>query len=207
MTVDRDDEAGPYLYAIAMERADLTAAAATPRGEWRRGWPLVLAAMLGIGFGPGLFQNLSSLFVTDMVTEFDWTRGEIATAAALGLIGGLVAPFLGRLADRFGIRPVIIGCMTLLALAYVGFASMRGRLIEYQLLVALLAFSVPGTSSVVYGKLIAACFVRHRGLALGFATSGLSATTLALPPLVGAANFAASSPAGAGRNSAAVSAE
>lgn len=164
----------------------------TNRGaEWRHGWPLVLAAMVGIGFGPGLFQNLSSLFTIPMIASFGWSRGEIATAAALGLLGGLVAPFVGRLADRFGIRPVIIACMALLALAYVGFAAMNGRLIEYQLLVVALACSVPGTSSVVYGKLITSCFVQHRGLALGFATSGLSLTTLTLPPLVAATISAA----------------
>ncbi|KQT32109.1 hypothetical protein ASG29_09695 [Sphingomonas sp. Leaf412] len=157
------------------------------RAEWRRGWPLVVAAMLGIGFGPGLFQNLSSLFLSGMTTEFGWSRGEVATAAAIGLLGGLVAPFLGRLADRIGIRPVIVGAMLLLGATYVGLARQGGMLIHYQMLVAMLAFAVPGTSSVVYGKLVAACFVRRRGLALGIATSGLSVTTLAMPPLVGLA--------------------
>lgn len=156
------------------------------RTEWRRGWPLVLAAVLGIGFGPGLFQNLSSLFLAGTTQEFGWSRGEVATAAAVGLLGGLVAPFLGRLADRVGIRPVIVGAMLLLGGAYVALSRQSGSLVEYQMLVALLAFSVPGTSSVVYGKLIGACFMRHRGLALAFATSGLSVTTLAMPPLVGA---------------------
>ena len=157
------------------------------RAEWRRGWPLVLAAMLGIGFGPGLFQNVSSLFIEGATREFGWSRGEIATAAAIGLLGGLVAPFLGRLSDRVGIRPVIIASLLLLGLTYVGMSLQSGALLQFQLLIALLAFAVPGTSSVVYGKLIAACFVQHRGLALGFATSGLSATMLVMPPIVGAA--------------------
>jgi predicted MFS family arabinose efflux permease len=157
------------------------------RAEWRRGWPLVLAAMLGIGFGPGLFQTVSSLFIDGVTRDFGWSRGDIATAAAVGLLGGLVAPFLGRLADRIGIRPVIIASLLLLGATYVGMALQSGSLMQFQLLVVLLAFAVPGTSSVVYGKLIAACFVRHRGLALGIATSGLSATMLVMPPIVAAA--------------------
>jgi predicted MFS family arabinose efflux permease len=159
----------------------------TPSGrtdEWRRGWPLVAAAMLGIGTGPGLFQNLSSLFTPGMISEFGWTRGEIATAAGLGLAGGLVAPFLGRLADRIGIRPVIITAMLLLGAAYLGFANMKGVLLHYQALVLCLALSVPGTSALVYGKLIANRFVAARGFALGIATSGLSISTLALPPII-----------------------
>jgi len=155
-------------------------------GEWRTGWPLVAAAMLGIGTGPGLFQNLSSLFTPGMVEEFGWTRGQIATAAGVGLIGGLAVPFLGRLADRFGVKPMIVGAMLLLGLAYCGMAAVEGKIWQYQLLILCLALSVPGTSALVYGKLIGAAFARHRGLALGIATSGISISTLVLPPVVGA---------------------
>lgn len=142
--------------------------------------------MIGIGTGPGLFQNMSSLFVPGLVAEYGWTRGEIATAAALGLLASVTVPFLGRLVDRFGSRPMIVGGMLLLAATYLGMTAMTGALWQYQGLVALLALTVPGTSNLVYAKLIAAKFVAHRGLALGMATSGLSVTTLAMPPLVGA---------------------
>ena len=165
-----------------MERMANRAAAAQ---EWRRGWPLVLGALIGIGAGPALFQNLSSLFVPGMIEEFGWSRGEIATAAGLGLAGGVAVPFLGRLGDRIGIRPLIVFSMLLLGAAYCGFASMTGALWEYQLLVLMLALAVPGTGAVAYGKPIAHCFVAHRGLALGVATSGISITTLVVPPGIG----------------------
>ena len=163
-----------------------TDAASAGSSEWRRGWPVVLAAMIGIGTGPGLVQNLSSLFVPGLVAEFGWTRGQIGTAAALGLLASIAVPFLGRIVDRFGARPMIVGAMLLLGGAYLGFTAMCGPLWHYQLLVAALALTVPGTSNLVYAKLIAAKFVAHRGLALGMATSGLSVTTLAMPPLIGA---------------------
>ncbi len=144
------------------------------------------AAMVGIGTGPGLYQNLSSLFTPGMAEEFGWSRGDIATAAGMGLAGGLVVPFLGRLVDRFGVKPMIVAAMLLLGLAYAGLASMTGDLWQYRVLVLMLALTVAGTSSLVYGKLIGAAFVEHRGLALGIATSGLSITTLVLPGLIGA---------------------
>lgn len=155
-------------------------------GEWRRGWPVVAAAVTGMGVGPGLFQNLSSLFTPGMAAEFGWTRGEIATAAGLGLIGGLAAPFVGRLTDRIGVRAVIVGCMLLLGAAYLGLAAMTGRLWQYQLLILCLALSIPGMSALCYGKLVSARFTAHRGLALAVATSGLSFTTLLLPSAIGA---------------------
>lgn len=155
-------------------------------GEWRRGWRVVGAAMVGIGFGPGLFQNLSSLFVVGPVAEFGWSRGDIATAAGLGLLGGLAVPFLGRLVDRLGTRVMIVACMLLLAAVYAGMAAMTGPLWQYQALIFGLALAIPGTSAIVYGKLIALRFDSHRGMALGLATSGISITSLALAPLLGA---------------------
>src|SRR5204863_252345 len=91
---------------------------------------------------------------------------------------------IGRLADRPGARPVIVGATLLLAATLAGFATLGGALWIYQLLVLCLALSVAGTSAVVYGRLIAARFVTHRGIALGVATSGLSLSTLVLSPLV-----------------------
>ena len=152
--------------------------------EWRRGWPVVAAAAIGIGTGPGLFQNLSSLFTPGMAAEFGWSRGEIATAAGMGLLGGFAAPFLGRVTDKVGVRAVIAGAMLLLGLAYAGLAAMSGRLWQYQALILCLALTVPGTGALVYGKLVSARFARQRGFALAVATSGLSLTTLALPPVL-----------------------
>ncbi|WP_158049708.1 MFS transporter [Sphingomonas jeddahensis] len=156
-----------------------------PAGEWSRGWPVVAAAMIGIGTGPGLFQNLSSLFISGPVADFGWSRGDIATAAGLGLLGGLAVPFLGRVADRIGARAIIIVSMLLLGLVYAGLASLTGPLWQYQALVFGLALTVPGTSSIVYGKLIAQRFEARRGIALGVATSGISITSLTLAPVLG----------------------
>lgn len=154
------------------------------RQEWRNGWRVVAAAMIGGGTGPGLYQNLSSLFTPGMAEDFGWSRGDIATAAGLGLIGGLVVPLMGRFVDRTGVKPMIVAAMLTLGVAHTAMAFMTGGLWQYQLLVLALAMTVAGTSSLVYGKLIGAAFVVHRGLALGVATSGLSITTFALPPLI-----------------------
>ena len=163
----------------------MTSAPPSSTGEWRRGWPVVMAAMLGIGTNAGLYQNLSSLFTPGITAEFGWSRGDIATAAGIGLIGALAVPLLGRLVDWSGPRPMIVFAMLLLGGTYVGMSSMTGPLWQYQLLVLGLALTVPGTSSLVYGKLIGARFVRHRGIAFAVANSGLSVFTLGLSPLIG----------------------
>jgi predicted MFS family arabinose efflux permease len=156
-------------------------------GEWRRGWPLVLAAMLGAGFGPGLFQNLSSLFLPGLERDFGWSRGGIATMTAVALVAGIAAPWIGRAADRHGVRPVIVASMLLLAAAHLALALTGPSEWRFQALLFLLVLTMPGTSTLVYGKLIARAFVHHRGAALAIATSGLAIATLFMPPVVGAA--------------------
>lgn len=157
---------------------------AVARGEWRVGWRIVAAGMLGVGCGPGLYQNVSSLFNPGMMAEFGWSRGDIATAAGVGLLGALAAPVVGRLVDRIGVRIVIVSAMLLLGVAYLGLSRMTGPLWQLRVLIGALALSVPGTSAIVYGRLVAAAFVARRGTALGVIFSGLSLLTIVVPPLL-----------------------
>lgn len=153
--------------------------------EWRRGWPVVLGAAAMTGAGSALYQNLSSLFIPGLEELLKVSRGEIAAAAGFGVLGALAAPWIGRIADRVGVVPVLILSAFGVAAAHLWFSFMDGPLWKFQAGVALLAVSAPGVSTLIFGRLIARRFERHRGLALGLATSGLSLTTLLLPAAAG----------------------
>ncbi|HUQ13628.1 MAG TPA: MFS transporter [Novosphingobium sp.] len=154
-------------------------------GEWRRGWPVVVGAAAMAGTGSGLYQNLSSLFMPALREVTGATAGQIGAAAGLGLLTALAAPFIGRLADRFGVVPVIAASALGLGATHLWLSQMSGGLWQFQLGVAFLALFAPGMSALVYGRLVARRFDSHRGLALAFATSGLSLTTLILPAAIG----------------------
>ena len=153
--------------------------------EWRSGWPVVFGSAAMAGVGAGLYQNLSSLFLPGLQAVTGASRGEIGASAALGLLGALAAPFIGRLADRIGVVPVIVVSALGLAATYIWLSLMSGGLWQFQIGVAFLALTAPGMSAMIYGRLVAQRFDRHRGLALAFATSGLSLTTVLLPAAIG----------------------
>jgi MFS family permease len=150
--------------------------------EWRAHWRVVAGSAIAYGCGFALFGLVSSLFIVPITEETGWTRGQIATASSLGLIGALSAPFIGRLADRYGMRPVAIACFVGLALVYVGLASMQAQL--WLLFVGLGAFAIigPGTGGITLTRAVNSWFDRSRGLALATTLAGVTVSALITPP-------------------------
>lgn len=153
-------------------------------GEWRRGWSVVAAAFIGMGVGAGLHQYVSSLFIRSLEAEFGWARDEIAGAAAIGLLGALSAPFIGMIADRIGVMRMAVSCLLLVALAYIGLASMTGELWQFMACIALIAFAAPGSASLVFSRAVNGWFTKSRGMALGVMAAGLSVATFATTPVL-----------------------
>lgn len=159
----------------------------TAAAEWRRGWRAVAGCAAGVGTGAGLYQYVSSLLVEPIQTTLGWTRGEIATGAAVGLLGALSAPLIGRLADRIGVRPVATVSILLLAATFLGMAANPGSYPLYVALSAMIGLVAPGCTSLVYSRIVNGWFDAARGQALGVMTAGLSLATLLLTPVVAAA--------------------
>ena len=69
------------------------------------GW-LVAGAASGIQFANAATAiGILTVFVVPMSEEFGWNRTEVAGATSLGaILGAGLAPFSGRLVDRFGAR-------------------------------------------------------------------------------------------------------
>lgn len=141
------------------------------------GSALILAISLGVRHGFGLF-------LAPMSAEFGWGREVFAFAIALqNLVWGLVQPFTGAFADRFGIlRTVLIGAV----LYAVGLALMAlsGTPLALSLSAGLLiGLGLSGTSfSVLLGAVGRAAPVEQRSMAMGIAAAAGSFGQFAMLP-------------------------
>ena len=89
----------------------------SPRHEWKRGWKVVAVSLLSYVFGStGMFYAFG-IFLKPLSSEFQWSRAAISGFWSIsGVIFGLASPIVGRLADRFGVRRVILISVILVAL-------------------------------------------------------------------------------------------
>lgn len=163
------------------------AGATHARGEWARSWPVVLGSAIGLGTGFSVWAYVSSTFVLPLGDAFGWSRGEVASVAATGLVGGLLAPFFGGMVDRLGVRPVIIGSTILYGLLFLAMSFMTGSLAVYYILFTFVGLAGLGTIGITYTRAIASWFERSRGLALGLSLLGVSIGALVLPPVLSSA--------------------
>lgn len=139
-------------------------------GELRRNVRPLAAASLGVGSGLMLMAYITTIFGPYLVEEFGWPRSQFALIGLSMFTTLLSLPFIGRIADRYGVRAAaVIGAIGIPA-CLVGYSLMTGNFWVYFLLSCTILSVGSFTSPVVYTRLVAADFVEARGLALTIVT-------------------------------------
>ena len=150
--------------------------------EYRRSWPVLLAAMAGLGLCVnGLPYYTVGVFIDPLAKEFGWARSAISAWSSIIWAGVLFAgPFAGRLVDRFGVRPVALVAIPVLAASVASMSLLRNNI---WMLYGLAILGL-GTGAVPYLKAVVGWFTVGRGLALGLLSASLGAITAIAPRLV-----------------------
>jgi MFS family permease len=158
-----------------------------PMDEFRHGWPIVLASMLGVGLGlsPLAFYTVG-IFAPTLAHQFGWSFGEIFAGITVQTVAvSLLAPVAGVLATKYGARPVALISVVLFAFSFMAFALCNGSLLLYYGIWAAQAVLGLGTLPITWTRAINQRFDRHKGLALGIALMGTGLFGSISKPLVG----------------------
>ena len=148
------------------------------------GWYVLAAsfALLFVNAGP---HSIFGLLVKPMQAEFDWSRGEVTSAAFLNLVVYAASLLVtGRLYDRWGPKWVIAGSALFVTLGYSLMATIHSL---WQLILCygvLAGAGLGGTSVALFGSMMGRWFEKRRGLAISLALAGYPIGQFVLLPLL-----------------------
>lgn len=150
-------------------------------GLARQAWFMVAMSMLGtMCCSTSVILINVGVFMKPLSEAFAWSRGSIALSLSIGAISmALANPFVGRLIDRFGVRPVLItsligyGAATAAIPLVIGSADIWGLYVGY----AVVAGVGAGSNVIAYVRVLSGWFAgpmnKSRGLALGISSAGV----------------------------------
>jgi predicted MFS family arabinose efflux permease len=156
---------------------------AQARSEWRRHWPLVLAAATAFSFTAVMTAGMG-LFIEPWTKEFGWSRTLVSSGMSITSISTFfLSPLGGVLIDRIGTRRLALPGLVLLAATIASLGLLDGSVGMWFALWTVYAAAALATKSTVWTAGVASAFDAGRGLALGFTLSGSALAQAITPPL------------------------
>jgi MFS family permease len=147
------------------------------------GWVMLGVAALGMfASGPGQ-SHIFSVFITPIGEDLGISHTSVSSAYAMAtLVAAFGLPYVGRLVDRYGVRPVMLTVAVLLGFSAIAFGAVAG-LATLALGFAALRFLGQGSLMLSSANLVAQWFNRKRGFALSLMGLGFSLSMATHPPL------------------------
>jgi predicted MFS family arabinose efflux permease len=158
--------------------------AAIRESRVHRAWTVVAVAGLAI-IATGAYATMAGLLVGPLHQEYGWSRGTIGFAVSVNMVlNGLTAPFAAALMDRLGVRRVVAGALTTIAVGAVLTTVMTDAW-QLTLLWGVLVGLGCGSMAMAFAAIIAdRWFAERRGLVTGLLTAaGVFGQFAFLPPL------------------------
>lgn len=120
-----------------------------------------------------MLNSTFSLFLIPMADEFAWARSAVSLGLfVVAVVGVLAYPLAGRLADRFGVRRVVLWGNILFGVSLCALSRVAPTALSFYGTFLIIGLSATLCSTVLYAKVVAAWFNERRGLVLGL-TAGV----------------------------------
>jgi MFS family permease len=146
-------------------------------------WWVVVASFFALIVGQGAVEVFcTGVFIKPLSQELHLGRGVISSAMGLANITtAIMIIFLGRMMDRYGVRPVLLPFLVLFAAVTASLSLLTSSVALLMFMFALQGVVGSGQTPTAYSKMVTARFDDHRGLALGLALAGVGVGTAFLP--------------------------
>lgn len=156
----------------------------TIRASVHRAW-LVVGVIFLVLLASAAFRSSFGVMVVPLEGEFGWSRTATSVAVSVNLLFyGITAPFAAALMERFGVRRIVAGAMTMIALG-VGLTTVMTASWQLTLLWGVFVGLGAGATALVLGALIAnRWFATKRGLVLGILGTAFATGQLLFIPLI-----------------------
>lgn len=153
--------------------------------EFRLGWKPLAAATLGVACGASPIPfNVLPIVIGPINEDLGWSFFEISAAVTIyGMIGALLAPVIGALVDKHGVKPVALTALGLFGLSFAAMYFVPSYLPAFYILWAVIGVVGIGSTPVSWSRAISMWFHANRGLALGILLLGTSLAALVVPQL------------------------
>ncbi len=141
--------------------------------------------MVVLGVGAGCYWLGFGVFFLPLATEFATSRTRLSFAVSIAQMeGGLLGPIDGYLVDRFGPRKMMFIGVGMMGLGFIWMSQVQSLFMFYVVYLAFISFGM--SLGIRVPALVAPTnwFVKKRGIALGFATSGVGLGGI-LVPIIG----------------------
>ena len=149
----------------------------------RTRWLVVAGSAIAliVSNGPVLLFTFA-VFLRPISEEYGWSRGTMSLGVTLGLLlGGLATPVVGILIDRWSIKRVTLGCITLFSASFALLSLAPPNVAVFVAIYALSGLFASGQAPLPYAKAISGWFDASRGLALGIAMAGIGIGIAVMP--------------------------
>lgn len=155
-----------------------------PARDSRAGWVVVAASMVGLAMGlsPLPFYTIG-MFAPELQQAFGWSfaslMGSITVQSVVVMATG---PMAGFAVDRFGAKPVALVSLLLFGLTFMSLGLSGGNIWVYYGQWVIMSIVGAGTLTATWMHTVNGWFEKHRGLAIGIASTGTGITGFLVKP-------------------------